>query len=55
MLSITGEGAALLVSIRTRKDAFLARRLRALPAADRATLARAADLLEELLQDGERS
>jgi DNA-binding MarR family transcriptional regulator len=55
MLSITNEGAALLLSIRTRKDAFLARRLRALPAEDRATLARAADLLEELLQDGERS
>jgi DNA-binding MarR family transcriptional regulator len=55
VLSITDEGTALLVHIRTRKDAFLARRLRALPAEDRATLARAADLLEELLQDGERS
>jgi DNA-binding MarR family transcriptional regulator len=55
VLSITDEGTALLVRIRTRKDAFLARRLRALPAEDRATLARAADLLEELLQDGERS
>jgi DNA-binding MarR family transcriptional regulator len=55
VLSITDEGCALLGDIRTRKDAFLARRLRALPAEDRATLARAADLLEELLRDGERS
>ena len=31
------------------------RRLRELSSADRATLARAAELLEELLQDGERS
>jgi DNA-binding MarR family transcriptional regulator len=55
MLSMTDAGSALLVEIRTRKDAFLARRLRELPAEDRATLARAADLLEQLLQDGERS
>jgi DNA-binding MarR family transcriptional regulator len=54
-LTITQQGAAALGEIRTRKDAYLARRLRALPAEDRATLARAADLLEELLQDGERS
>jgi DNA-binding MarR family transcriptional regulator len=55
LLSITPAGAAALAEIRTRKDAFLAQRLRILPAEDRATLARAADLLEELLQDGERS
>ena len=55
LLSITEDGAATLAEIRTRKDAFLARRLRELPAEDRATLARAADLLEELLRDGERS
>jgi DNA-binding MarR family transcriptional regulator len=55
LLSITPAGAAALAEIRTRKDAFLAQRLRTLPAEDRATLARAADLLEELLQDGERS
>jgi DNA-binding MarR family transcriptional regulator len=55
VLSITDEGSALLADIRTRKDALLARRLRELPAGDRATLARAADLLEELLLDGEQS
>ena len=37
--------------MRTRKDAYLARRLRELPAQDRATLARAADLLERLLEE----
>jgi DNA-binding MarR family transcriptional regulator len=55
LLTITPQGAGALAEIRTRKDAFLARRLRGLSAEDRATLARAADLLEDLLQDGERS
>jgi DNA-binding MarR family transcriptional regulator len=55
LLSLTPEGEATLKAMRTRKDAFLAKRLRALSAEDRATLARAADLLEQLLQDGERS
>ena len=55
LLSVTPTGAAALAEIRTRKDAFLAQRLRTLSPEDRATLARAADLLEELLQDGERS
>lgn len=55
LLSVTSDGRALLADMRTRKDAFLARRLRELPAEDRATLARAADLLDALLQDGERS
>jgi DNA-binding MarR family transcriptional regulator len=55
LLHITDAGRTLQADVRTRKDAFLARRLEALPEADRATLARAADLLEALLQDGERS
>jgi DNA-binding MarR family transcriptional regulator len=55
LLSVTPKGAAALAEIRTRKDAFLAQRLRTLAPEDRATLARAADLLEQLLQDGERS
>ena len=38
--------------MRTRKDAYLAERLRALPAEDRATLERAAELLERLLERG---
>jgi len=54
LLTLTPAGAAHLQDIRTRRDAFLALRLRTLPPEDRATLARAADLLEELLQDGER-
>src|SRR5437763_394407 len=49
LLSITPEGEALLGEMRRHKDAFLAQRLRTLSAGDRATLARAADLLEQLL------
>lgn len=51
LLSLTAAGAARLEEIRTRKDAFLADRLRRLTAEDRATLRRAAELLEELLED----
>jgi DNA-binding MarR family transcriptional regulator len=52
LISITPEGSARLREIRTRKDAFLAQRLRGLPAEDRATLARAADILERILEEG---
>ncbi len=57
LVSVTAAGRALLAKSRANKDAFLALRLRALDPADRATLARAAELLEGLLelQDGERS
>lgn len=51
LLAISAEGRALLRELRTRKDAFLADRLRRLAPADRATLDRAADLLEGLLED----
>ncbi len=51
LLMMTPEGTELLREIRTRKDAFLADRLRRLPAEDRATLRRAAELLEGLLED----
>jgi DNA-binding MarR family transcriptional regulator len=51
LVAVTPAGAALLHELRTRKDAFLAERLRKLPAEDRATLARAAELLEGLLED----
>jgi DNA-binding MarR family transcriptional regulator len=54
LIAVTVAGAALLTAVRTRKDAYLARRLRELPADDRATLARAADLLERLLEEEER-
>jgi DNA-binding MarR family transcriptional regulator len=53
LVTITADGRALLAAQRTRKDAYLARRLDKLDAADRATLERAAELLERLLEDPE--
>jgi DNA-binding MarR family transcriptional regulator len=50
LLSISDDGRRLLARSRTRKDAFLARRLRELDADDRATLDRAATILERLLE-----
>jgi DNA-binding MarR family transcriptional regulator len=50
LVSLSPAGAALLAELRTRKDAFLSERLEALGPRDRATLERAAELLEELLQ-----
>jgi DNA-binding MarR family transcriptional regulator len=52
LIALSDEGRALLGTVRSRKDAFLERRLRALDAADRETLARAADVLERLLDEG---
>lgn len=49
----TKRGSALLKKLRSRKTAYLARRLRELPDEDVAALERAADVLEQLL-DGER-
>jgi DNA-binding MarR family transcriptional regulator len=55
LVTISAEGAALLEAGRVRKDAYLARRLERLSAEDLATLDRAADLLERLLEeDGEQ-
>jgi DNA-binding MarR family transcriptional regulator len=48
LVSTTPAGRQLLAAQRTRKDAYLARRLDTLDHADRATLARAAELLERL-------
>lgn len=53
VVSVTREGAALLKKLRSRKNAYLARRLRELPPEDVDALSRAADVLERLL-DGER-
>ena len=53
VVSVTREGAALLKKLRSRKNAYLARRLRELPDEDVETLDRAAAVLERLL-DGER-
>jgi hypothetical protein len=41
----------LLVRVRTRKDAYLSRRLRDLDADERATLGRAAAILERVLEE----
>src|SRR5215211_636197 len=46
LISVTPAGRMLLAAGRTRKDAFLSERLDALGADDRATLERAAALLE---------
>ena len=51
LVALTPAGAELLAEARTRKDAFLAHRLERLDAADRATLERAAELLERLLEE----
>lgn len=53
VVSVTREGGALLKKLRSRKNAYLARRLRELPDEDVETLDRAAAVLERLL-DGER-
>ena len=49
LITITPAGRALLAAARTRKDAFLSERLDALSPEDRATLERAAVLLEGML------
>jgi DNA-binding MarR family transcriptional regulator len=52
-VSVTSKGSALMRRLRTRKNAYLARRLRGLEGEDLETLARAAEILEGLLE-GER-
>jgi DNA-binding MarR family transcriptional regulator len=52
-VAVTPKGLALLGKHRTRKNAYLARRLRPLDGADLATLERAAEILERVLE-GER-
>jgi DNA-binding MarR family transcriptional regulator len=51
LIAITPEGRSLLKQLRTRKDAFLAQRIRALPPEDRATLDRATRILERMLEE----
>jgi DNA-binding MarR family transcriptional regulator len=50
ILSITAAGRSHLKRLRARKTAYLATRLDRLPAADRRTLERAAELLEGMLE-----
>jgi DNA-binding MarR family transcriptional regulator len=52
LVSVSPAGHALIDAMRTRKDAFLARRLERLGPDDRATLDRAAELLERMLEEG---
>jgi DNA-binding MarR family transcriptional regulator len=50
LVGLTPAGRELLGRVRTRKDAYLSRRLRDLDADERATLARAAAILERVLE-----
>jgi DNA-binding MarR family transcriptional regulator len=50
LVSVTTEGRALMRRLRTRKTAFLAKRLRDLEPEEVATLDRAAGILERLLE-----
>src|SRR3954463_5043035 len=51
LLAVTSDGQLLLAQLRNRKDAYLAQRLRRLDPDEREPLARAADILERLLED----
>ena len=52
LVSISPAGTELLAVARTRKDAYLARRLSALSDEDRVALDRAAEVLERMLKEG---
>jgi DNA-binding MarR family transcriptional regulator len=54
LVSLTPAGLELLHEVRSRKDAYLARRLSELDDEERAALARAAEVLEHLLE-GDRA
>lgn len=49
LISLSGDGRALLDTVRTGKDAYLAQRMRALDSDELATLDRAAEILERML------
>ena len=51
LVGLAPEGRRRLERVRTRKDAYLARRLRNLDADERATLDRAAAILERVLEE----
>lgn len=54
LVSITSDGRERLRRLRNRKNAYLARRIRDLPGADLETLARAAAILEGILEEPDR-
>jgi DNA-binding MarR family transcriptional regulator len=51
LVTVTTAGRELLAGLRTRKTAFLASRIETLDADERATLERAADILERMLAE----
>ena len=51
LISVNAAGRERLRRLRGRKNAYLARRMRDLPAEDVATLGRAAEILESLLEE----
>lgn len=51
LVSVTAEGRERLRRLRGRKNAYLARRMRDLPAADLETLERASGILERILEE----
>lgn len=51
LVAVNAAGRERLRRLRGRKNAFLARRMRDLPAADLETLERAAEILERMLED----
>jgi DNA-binding MarR family transcriptional regulator len=51
LISVNGAGRERLRRLRGRKNAYLARRMRDMPAADVAALERAAEILERMLED----
>lgn len=55
LVSSTPAGSALLVQMRARRDAWMARRLDTLDPEDLATLDRAAGILERMLEEGDGS
>ncbi|NLT05695.1 MAG: MarR family transcriptional regulator [Solirubrobacterales bacterium] len=54
LIAATAAGSELLAAARARKNEYLARRLAELDADDLAAVARTADVLERLLEDGRR-
>lgn len=54
LVSASADGRALLRKLRSRKNAYLARRLRDLPPEDLAALERAAAVLERILEEERR-
>ncbi|MBA2506239.1 MAG: MarR family transcriptional regulator [Thermoleophilaceae bacterium] len=51
LVSVSKDGRALIRKLRSRKSAYLEKRLRALEPEDRATLARASEILERMLRE----